>query len=190
MMRAAGLAPSGSARLTDEPRTNRARRSARLAIAIVEGIPVDETEDVGPFVVRSHHQMTARRERAPKWLVLVAGRIRALQMSGERIALLLRDDERCQATAPSFNLGDPIPLPSPCTDKRWRVSTECRFGEGNDDHQRTDQGFHLEPPRRVPWRFSTSEVSNTLPSGGNLLRPRPQRSTGASGPAWGDMPPP
>src|ERR1700704_4622683 len=87
--------------------------------------------------------MAARREGAPQLLILVAGRVGALQMSFERIALLLRYDERREAAAPAFDLGDPIPLAGPCADERWCLGTERRrCGESGED-QRTDDCFHL-----------------------------------------------
>src|SRR5882672_10414488 len=104
--------------LTGEPRANGARSRAGLAVAIVERALVDETEDVGPFRVGSHHEMTARREGAPQLLILIAARVGALQMSFEGVALLLRDDERREAAAPAFDLGDPIALAGPGADER------------------------------------------------------------------------
>src|SRR5262249_39010009 len=59
--------------LPGEPRTHGAWRRAGLAVTIIEGVLVDEAEDVSPFLVRSHHELTVRRESAPELLVLIAG---------------------------------------------------------------------------------------------------------------------
>src|SRR5262249_6338474 len=103
--------------LPDEPRTYRARRRAGLAVTIVQGVRIDETERVSPLIVRSHHELTVRRESAPERLILIAGRVRAFQMPDKGVALLLRDDERGKSAAPTFRLGNPIALSGPCPDE-------------------------------------------------------------------------
>src|SRR5215472_10814477 len=59
--------------LPGEPGTHGAWRRTGLAVAIIEGVLVDEAEDVSAFLVRSHHELTVRRESAPELLVLIAG---------------------------------------------------------------------------------------------------------------------
>jgi hypothetical protein len=49
--------------------------------------------------------------------IFVAGRIRTLQATRKGVALLLGDDQRGEAAAPTFNLGDAVPLASPRADK-------------------------------------------------------------------------
>ena len=61
--------------LPGEPGTHGAWRRTGLAVTIIEGILVDEAEDVSAFLVRSHHELTVRRESAPELLVLIAGRV-------------------------------------------------------------------------------------------------------------------
>jgi len=114
---AGGTSQSLRSRLTGQPCAHGSRRTAGLAVAIVEGILIDETEDVGSFVIGSHHQLAAGRERAPQWLFLVAGWIGALQATDEGIALLFGYDQRRKAAAPSFNLGNSVPLANPRADE-------------------------------------------------------------------------
>src|SRR6478672_7303799 len=61
--------------LPGEPGAHGARRRSGLAITIIQGVLVDEAEDVSPFLVRSHHELTVRRESAPELLILIAGRV-------------------------------------------------------------------------------------------------------------------
>ncbi len=129
--------------LAGEPGADRARRLAGLAVAVVERVAVDETEDIGALVVRAHDQAPARGEGAPQRLVLVAGRVRAFQVSGERVALLLRDDERREPAAAPFVLGDAVALAGPGPDQR-RLGGERRRCQRRRDDQRGDQSFHLE----------------------------------------------
>jgi hypothetical protein len=105
--------------LPGQPGTHGARRRPGLAVTIVQRVLVDETENVSPFLVRSHHELTVRRESAPQLLILIAGRIRAFQMPCKGAALLLRYNQRGKATAAAFDLGNPIPLSAPCPDERW-----------------------------------------------------------------------
>src|SRR5215813_7037654 len=114
---AGGTSQSLRSRLTGQPCAHGSRRTAGLAVAIVEGILIDETEDVGSFVIGSHHQLAAGRERAPQRLFLVAGWIGALQATNEGIALLFGYDQRRKAAAPSFNLGNSVPLANPRADE-------------------------------------------------------------------------
>src|ERR1700751_1279411 len=60
--------------LPGEPGAHGARRRSGLAITIIQSVLVDEAEDVSPFLVRSHHELTVRRESAPELLILIAGR--------------------------------------------------------------------------------------------------------------------
>src|SRR5262249_30891861 len=69
--------------------THGSRGSAGLGVAVIQRVPIDQTEDVISFVVRSHHQLAAGRERAPQRLLDVAGGIGALEAAGEGVALLL-----------------------------------------------------------------------------------------------------
>src|SRR6516225_8769950 len=62
---------SAISRLPNEPGTNRTRRRAGLAVTIVQGIRVHEPEDVGPLVVRSHHELAVWRESAPQRFLLI-----------------------------------------------------------------------------------------------------------------------
>src|SRR5262249_38134566 len=89
--------------LPNEPRAHRAWRRAGLAVTIVQGVLVDELENVGPFVVGSHHQPAARGEGAPQWLLLVSGRIRAFQTPHKGVALLLRYDKSGKPTPSPFD---------------------------------------------------------------------------------------
>jgi hypothetical protein len=95
--------------LPGKPRAHSARRTAGLGVTIVEGVLVDETENVRPFIVRAHHELTARRESAPQRLILIAGRVCAFQTPDKGVALLLGYDERGKPTAPPFDLGNPVP---------------------------------------------------------------------------------
>src|SRR6266508_4183847 len=74
-------APKTDSALPGKPRAHSARRTAGLGVTIVEGVLVDETENVRPFIVRAHHELTARRESAPERLILIAGRVCAFQTS-------------------------------------------------------------------------------------------------------------
>src|SRR5262244_1668039 len=76
--------------LPGKPGAHSARRRAGLGVTIVERVRVDETENVSPFLVRSHHQLGARRKRAPEGLILIAGRVRTFQVPDEGVPLLLR----------------------------------------------------------------------------------------------------
>ena len=67
--------PPQKSPLPGEPGTHGAGRRTGLAVAIIEGVLVDEAEDVSAFLVRSHHELTVRRESAPELLVLIAGRV-------------------------------------------------------------------------------------------------------------------
>src|SRR5215470_58056 len=109
--------PALRSRLTGQPCAHGSRRTAGLAVAIVEGILIDQTEDVGSFVIGSHHQLAAGRERAPQWLFLVAGWIGALQATYEGVALLFGYDQGRKPAAPSFNLGNSVPLANPRADE-------------------------------------------------------------------------
>src|SRR5215471_2678690 len=51
--------------LPGEPGTHGAWRRTGLAVAIIEGVLVDEAEDVSAFLVRSHHELTVRA-KAPQ----------------------------------------------------------------------------------------------------------------------------
>ena len=82
--------------LPGKPRAHSARRTAGLGVTIVEGVLVDETENVRPFIVRAHHELTARRESAPERLILIAGRVCAFQTPDKGVALLLGDEQAWQ----------------------------------------------------------------------------------------------
>src|SRR5262249_15565131 len=99
------------------PCAHRTRRTAGLAVAIIESVLIDQTEDVGAFLIGSHHQLGAGRERAPERFLLVAGRIGTLEATDESVALLLGNDQRRQAAAPALDLCDSIALAGPCPDK-------------------------------------------------------------------------
>src|SRR5262245_16670293 len=103
--------------LSGKSGAHRARRRAGLGVTIIERVLVDETENVSPFLVRSHHQLGARREGTPEGLILIAGRVRTLQVPDEGVALLLRYDQRGKSAAPSFDLGNAIPLSGPGSDQ-------------------------------------------------------------------------
>src|ERR1700720_2436484 len=121
--------------LPGQPGTHGARRRPGLAVTIVQRVLVDETENVSPFLVRSHHELTVRRESAPQLLILIAGRVRAFQMRCKGAALLLRYDQRGKATAASFDLGNPIPLSGPGPDERWYVRGKCPLRHECGDDQ-------------------------------------------------------
>src|SRR5712691_8477847 len=70
---AGGNKPALRSRPTGQPCAYGSRRTASLAVAIVEGILIDQTENVGSFVIGSHHQLSAGRERPPQRFFLVAG---------------------------------------------------------------------------------------------------------------------
>ena len=106
-----------ASRPTGQSCAHGSRRSAGLAVAIIQGILIDEIKDIRSFLVRSDHQPGTGCERAPQCLILVAGCIGTLQATNKGIALLLGDDQRRKATAPSFNLGNSIPLASPRADQ-------------------------------------------------------------------------
>jgi hypothetical protein len=112
--------------LTDQSSAHRARRSASLAVTIIQGIPIDQSKDIRSFLIRSDHQLAARCESAPQRLIFVAGWIGALQATGKGTALLIGDDQRRKATAPSFNLGNSLPLASPCARKGHCIRAEHR----------------------------------------------------------------
>src|SRR5262245_30924069 len=59
--------------LTGQSCAHGSRRPASLAVAIIQGVPIDQTEDVSPFVIRSHDELGAGRESAPERLLHVAG---------------------------------------------------------------------------------------------------------------------
>src|SRR5262245_57376029 len=75
--------------LAGQPCADGSRRPAGLAVAIIQRVPIDQTEDVSPFVIRSHDQLAAGCESAPQRLFLVAGRIGTLQATRKGVALLL-----------------------------------------------------------------------------------------------------
>jgi hypothetical protein len=52
---------------------HRSRRRAGLAVAIIQGVLIDQTKNISSFFIRSHHQVAAGRESAPQRLFLVAG---------------------------------------------------------------------------------------------------------------------
>src|SRR5262252_664563 len=68
-----GRLPPQKSALPGEPGTHGAWRRTGLAVTIIEGVLVDEAEDVSAFLVRSHHELTVRSESAPELLVLIAG---------------------------------------------------------------------------------------------------------------------
>src|SRR4029453_6102081 len=121
--------------LPGKPRAHSARRTAGLGVTIVEGVLVDETENVRPFIVRAHHELTARRESAPERLILIAGRVCAFQTPDKGVALLLRYDKRGKSTAPPFGLGNPIPLSSPCPDQRRLISAQRLLRDQSGEDQ-------------------------------------------------------
>src|SRR5262249_22820128 len=93
------------------------RGGASLAVAIVEGILIDQTEDVGSFVIRSHRQLAPRPGSAPPPPLLRAGWIGALKGTDKGVALLFVYDQGRKPAPPSFDLGNSIPLASPRADK-------------------------------------------------------------------------
>src|SRR5262245_56005042 len=161
-----------SPRLPCQPCTHRARRGAGLAVAIVERVAVDQAEDVGAFLVRAHDQAAARREGAPERLLLVAGRVRALQAADEGIALLLGDDEGREAAAPALDLRDAVALPGPGPDQRQRLLALRRHGEGGGDGsggQRAEQGLHLAAAMVVVGQGWHGSYERRLTSGRELV---------------------
>ena len=106
-----------ASRPTGQSCAHGSRRSAGLAVAIIQGILIDEIKDIRSFLVRSDHQPGTGCESAPQCLILVAGWIGTLQATNKGIALLLGDDQRRKAAAPSFDLGNSIPLASPRADQ-------------------------------------------------------------------------
>src|SRR5262249_10276119 len=112
--------------LPGKPGAYSARRRACLAVTIVQRVRVDETENVSPFLVRSHHQLGARRKRAPERLILIPRRVRTFQVPDEGVPLLLRYDQRSKSAAPPFDLGNAIPLSGPGPDQGGLGGTKGR----------------------------------------------------------------
>src|SRR5262249_33981051 len=113
----AALEPAPKSALPGKPGAHSARRRAGLGVTIVQRVRVDETENVSPFLVRSHHQLGARRKRAPERLILIPRRVRTFQVPDEGVPLLLRYDQRSKSAAPPFDLGNAIPLSGPGPDQ-------------------------------------------------------------------------
>src|SRR5262245_52217184 len=72
--------------LAGQPCAHGSRRPAGLAVAIIQRVPIDQTEDVGSFVIRSHDQLAAGCECAPQRLLHVAGR-RSEEHTSELLSL-------------------------------------------------------------------------------------------------------
>src|SRR5262245_31934754 len=129
--------------LTGQSCAHGSRRPASLAVAIIQGVAIDQTEDVSPFVIRSHDQLGPGRESAPQRLLHVAGRIGALQATRKGVALLLGDDQRGEAAAPPFVLGDAVPLASPRADKGHCISAERRRRNEDGKDRRIQERLHV-----------------------------------------------
>jgi hypothetical protein len=83
---------------------------------------------------------------APQRLFLVAARIGALQPADEGIALLFGYNQRREAAAPPFNLGDSIPLAGPGADQGHRTRAEYRRRSENGECRCIEKSPHVEPP--------------------------------------------
>src|SRR5262245_1822331 len=146
--------------LPGQSRTHRARRRAGLAVAIIQRVLIEQREDIRPFVVRSHHQAGAGGEGAPQRLLFVAGRIGALQARDEGVALLLGDDQRGEAAAPSLDLGDPVALPGPGAEERHLLAERRRCDEYGENC-RIQNGLHVDLHASM-FEPRTLRVSKTL----------------------------
>src|SRR5213078_2039569 len=132
--------------LPGKPGAHRACRRAALAVTIIEGVLVDETENIKSFLVRSHHELTVRRESAPEWLILVARRVRAFQVPCESVACCsvmtsVASPPRRPSTLAIRSLC-PVHVPTSEGTSALMAGVETRVATSNDQIRR----FIWEPP--------------------------------------------